>query len=116
MLDSISSEDSESRIFCFVLANDGQGLLTLSLSLRAAGQACVSWVGPGSGSDITGEGDTNIQGGHNNTSDSIVLTFLNFTAYEVENTCNDLTGEQRKIVGKLTTPSICLLHYTDISA
>ena len=60
MLDSISSEDSESRIFCFVLANDGQGLLTLSLSLRAAGQACVSWVGPGS--DIRGEGDTNIRG------------------------------------------------------
>ena len=41
---SISFQDSESWIFCFVLANDGQGLLT-TLSLRAAGQA----VSPGWG-------------------------------------------------------------------
>ena len=93
-----------------MLANDRQGLLTE----RAAGQYCVSWVGPGSGSTQTSEvQETLTLGGLSNTSDSRGKSFLNYTASEVKNNCRDLTGEQRTTVAILST-SAC--YITQISA
>ena len=93
-----------------MLANDRQGLLTE----RAAGQYCVSWVGPGSGSTQTSETqETLTLGGQSNTSDSRGKSFLSYTASEVKNTCRDLTGEQRTTVAILST-SAC--YITQISA
>ena len=72
-----------------MLANDRQGLVTE----RAAGQYCVSWVGPGSGSTQTSETqETLILGGLSNTSDNRGKTLQTYTACEVKNTCKDLTG------------------------
>ena len=93
-----------------MLANDRQGLVTE----RAAGQYCVSWVGPGSGSTQTSETqETLILGGLSNTSDSRGKTLQTYTACEVKNTCKDLTGGQRTTVATVSTSAY---YITRISA
>ena len=93
-----------------MLANDKQGLLTE----RAAGQYCISWVGPGSGSTQKSETQETLPlGGLSNTSESRDKTFLILTASEVKNTCKGLTGGQRTTVATVSTSAY---YITQMSA
>ena len=101
-LNSISFQDSESWIFCFVLANDGQGLLTLSHSQGCWSSLCL--LG-GAGVRLQRQRRPGHTGGHNNT--SIVLTFLHFTACGEYLWWPDWGAEENS--GQ-TYSTICLLH------